>query len=394
MERPEHRILLACARVCSASERKELLASCLDENIDWEYLLQAAGLNGMTSLLYLHLNETSRDRIPESVLHKLESDFRNAAIRNLAYTAELLRVLDLLGTNGIEGIPFKGPVLAMALYEDPSARTFADLDILIRKQDVFKALGILPELGYQKTPDYAPQVQSQILKREYHCQLEKEGGRALLEIHWNVAPHYLALPLDIEGWWDRAERLPMETHQVPNLSCEDLLVALCAHGTRHMWDSLILLADIARLLDRHPGMNWDSLLRSYSHPDLRRVLFLGLLIVHHALAAPLPAEVLEKATGDPAVKALDRQIRAMLLGDKSKFQGWPSWVFQLKLKRSLKNRIRYVFRIVSTPTILEWNVRIPSFLFPIYFFMRPVRLLGKYLSQKFSRESGNESINK
>ena len=49
MNRPEHRLLLACARICSEQERGDRILACLAEKIDWEYLLRAAGRHMMTN---------------------------------------------------------------------------------------------------------------------------------------------------------------------------------------------------------------------------------------------------------------------------------------------------------------------------------------------------------
>jgi len=167
-DRPEHRLLLACARVCSDSDRRDLIHSCLGEQIDWEYLLQAAGRHMMNSLLYWHLNATCRDAVPQAIMERLHDHFLKSAKSNLLLTAELLRILELFENNVIPAIPFKGPVLALTLYEDPALREFGDLDILVQKDNVFRALKLLPALGYLKIPDYSPAVEAQIIKREYH----------------------------------------------------------------------------------------------------------------------------------------------------------------------------------------------------------------------------------
>jgi hypothetical protein len=85
MERPEHRLLLACARVCSDSERKEIILSSLGRQIDWEYLLQTAGLHGMTSLLYWHLNKTCPEDVPKAVLERLREHFQRSTFQRSTF---------------------------------------------------------------------------------------------------------------------------------------------------------------------------------------------------------------------------------------------------------------------------------------------------------------------
>src|ERR1700681_921232 len=63
-------------------------------------------------------------------------------------TGKLLRLLELFQAAEIPVIPLKGPVLAQILYGDPVLREFEDLDLLVRKRDVLRALQLLNAHGY------------------------------------------------------------------------------------------------------------------------------------------------------------------------------------------------------------------------------------------------------
>jgi putative nucleotidyltransferase-like protein len=45
---------------------------------------------------------------------------------------------------------------------------------------------------------------------------------------------------------------------VMTLSPEDLLVYLCAHGAKHVWEKLIWIVDVAGLINRHSDPDWRS----------------------------------------------------------------------------------------------------------------------------------------
>ena len=77
-------------------------------------------------------------------------------------------------------------------------------------------------------------------------------------------------------------KLPQSSPQVAGkdgrtLSPEDLLLALCVHGSVHMWSSLRWVADVARLLERSPQLDWNYTWQAHDD-DVRRALGLGLLV--------------------------------------------------------------------------------------------------------------------
>ena len=57
--------------------------------------------------------------------------------------------MKLLESNGINAIPYKGPVLANLAYGNLSFREFGDIDILINKSDALKAKEIMISNGYE-----------------------------------------------------------------------------------------------------------------------------------------------------------------------------------------------------------------------------------------------------
>jgi hypothetical protein len=346
-------------------QQQDLVRSCLEQPIDWEYLLDAAGKHNVTSLLYWHLNGLDPNGIPPKVLERLHAHYVGSAKNNLFLTAELLRILELFNTNKIQAIPFKGPVLALTLYEDPGLREFIDLDILVQKQDVFKALGLLHALGYRKAPDYSLAEESQILERDYHYHLEHGNGRNFVEIHWNILARHFLLPLSIDRWWARAGIVSIQSRQVPNLSAEDLLMALCAHGCKHMWKSLSWIIDITKLLTRNPDLNWDFVFREYSTEDLCRIIFLGLNVASLVLDAGIPAEILKKSMCDSAAVELARQVQTRLFQHHGERGGLRFMRFQYRMKSRRIDGLRFCFRVISTPSLTEGHGALHQLSYPL-----------------------------
>lgn len=365
--RPEYRLLLACARDCSGSDRKALILSCLYEPFDWEYLLQAAAVHGMMSQLFWRLDAECREFVPKETMERLRNHFIKSSRTNLLFTGELIRILELFKINKIPAISFKGPTLAAFLYENRAVREFGDLDIFVREQDVFNSLKLLQNLNYKKIPEYRPEVQSRILEEKNHYLIPKVDARLTIELHWGMVPAYFVLPLEMESLWERAAPFSLEkNHSVLTLSAEDLLMCLCIHGAKHVWKQLGMLVDIVKLLECRPDLDWDYIFSEYSHPDLRRMLLIGLDSAAGLLNACVPGEVLRIAAKDPVVVRLSRQIQGRIFKPKNGRAAGQFMRFQLGLKSNWMDRIHFSWRIFFMPVLCEPDVVLPRILSPFY----------------------------
>src|SRR5262245_12355567 len=113
---PEIELLLCCARTYMNTESTLRSKALLRENLDWTALLQTAVRHGVMPLLYWHLNGIGPEAVPHTSLELLRDCFHANALHDSMLTRALLTLLRLLQTHGIPAIPYKGPVLATAVY--------------------------------------------------------------------------------------------------------------------------------------------------------------------------------------------------------------------------------------------------------------------------------------
>ena len=117
--------------------------------------------------------------------------------------AELLKIFDLLKSHGVPAIAYKGPALATAVYGDIALRQFVDLDILVRKQDVFDVKEILIRQEYNPEFILTESQKAAFLDNHYDYAFLRNESRALVEIHWEVAEGFLSFPLSVECLLER-----------------------------------------------------------------------------------------------------------------------------------------------------------------------------------------------
>ena len=377
---PEHELLLHCARTATTSSGAAEIITLIAQGIDWDALLRVALHHRLMPLLYWRLNATCPEAVPRLFLDRLRDLYQANARRNVSLTIQLLKILDILDVHGVPVISYKGPSLAAAIYGNLALRQFDDLDLLVHKVDVPRAKELLISLGYQPYLRLT-HAQEAVLLRAYCERLFiRHGDRVFIDLHWATTPTYLSFSRDAERLWKRLQRISLGDVTIPTLSPEDLLLILCEHGAKHSWERLCWIRDIAGLISHEKPLDWPWILDQARTSGSSRMLLLGLSLASHVLGAPLPETILPRVQADPVVKTLAIQVRQQLFLDPSHPVGiLKRAIFYLRAMERLTERGRYCLAQVMISTPGDWSLLpLPGPLFPLYYVLRPIRLIAKY----------------
>jgi hypothetical protein len=377
--RREHELLLLCARAAADDATAQAIRRLAGEGLDCEYLFRLAHRHLVLPLLYHQLNRAARDVVPPAFLGKLKKFFRDNAARNIYHAAELGDIIRAFDAHGVEAVPFKGPTLALTAYGNLSLRRFIDLDILVRRGDVRRAKEVLLSKGYELHPPLSA-AQERVLMREQHAlQFVGGGGLLIVELHWSVVPRKFAASVRAEDLWGRLGKTRLNDSEVPTLSNENLLLSLSAHGTKHLWERLVWICDVAELLNSARGLDWSYVVARARAGGLERMLFLGLRLADELLGARLPVEVRRAAFDDEDVRALASFVRARLFdGAEHRPASFVRNIrFNLRARRRWRDRLRY-YGFLFAPTDGDIAaLRLPAPMTFAYYLIRPLRLLTK-----------------
>ena len=253
----EFQVLLSACRVFLGTEEPARLEERLAQGPDWDRLLALANRHGVMPLLYRSISQNCPQAVPQEWLRRLMLQYMQNAARNMKMTGELLRILDALKEAGIKTVPLKGPVLAQQVYGDVALRQFSDLDIMVAPVDVEKALGIIQARGYKCEHDLSSSKRRSLQKTVHHHHLLNQKSGIVVELHWTIAPSYYGLKADAVRILNGACHVSIMEKIVPCASAEDMLVLLCQHGTKHTWDRLSWICDVAGLL-QSGSIGWDE----------------------------------------------------------------------------------------------------------------------------------------
>ena len=370
--RAEYQLLLDCARLSPAEERRRRMRRTIECGIDWQLFLRTARHHGMIPPVFLRLSETGDSAVPPWVINWLRRSFQETTWRNTLLAGELTRVLDMLASHGIDAVPFKGPVLTALAYENVAMREFGDLDVLVRADERARVKDLLLADGYTMYDGWSHVHE---LNHEYTVVGTRGGVR--MDVHWQLFPRAV-LPIRADQLRQRLVAVRIGDREVRTFSLEDTLLILCVHADTHAWERLMWIGDIALLVACHPGLDWGKAVDIAASSGSERLLLLGLRLANDLLGAASPEPVMTRTRADPHVTRLATTISERL------FESAPNDVEADRRKSLLqlmsRNRLWHRLWLAATPNESDWKVmRLPRSLSPLYYLIRPFRLLGKYV---------------
>jgi hypothetical protein len=375
-------LLCACAAANPWPTQIAYIANWSWSGFDCEAFLRLAEHHGLLALVASNLTRHARE-LPQEIRRSLQSAYDANLRRSLWFAAELARILEHFAHWQVCAVPYKGPMLAQAAYGDLGLRSYSDLDLLISSADLERAKQALSELGYRPSQEFAPALERFWLRTGYERSFDGAAGKNLLELQWRLLPYFYAFELRAaqfrtEDMLARAGRIQICGMQVPCLSPEDSLLALCLHAAKHLWMRLIWVADIAGTL-RAPEIDFALVVSRARALGAARILGVSFWLTERLLGAAVPAAGRELIDSDPEVAMLGEEFAARLARAATyDFESGEYFRQILKLRERAGDRWRYLWRLVWTPGPGEVAaLELPEILFPLYRVVRIGRLLRK-----------------
>ncbi len=374
----EVELLLACSRPQMDGENADRIRRLLQEEMDWDWMQKAARFHGVWPIMYHNLKSVCPDAVPKDVLSKLKKGYFDNALRNLLLSKELLRIIEDFQKHGIDAVPFKGPTLAKMAYGDITLRSFSDLDIMVRKQDVLQARDLLQSAGYKPEIPMTSSQEDNYLTVNCEYNFDRQSPHVHVEIHWAFLPRNYYVPFD-ERIWSRLETMPFEGTTIHCFSSNDLVLALCAHATKHQWSQIKFVSDLAGIISLHQ-IDWDQVVAGADEMGLMRILHIGLFLAHDLLDAKLPPQIISEIEIDSTAQKMALQISEKLFSGPNGPEGIiERYLFWARTRERLSDRAKYLFLVGLKPNQADYDAfPMPDFLYPFYWIVRPVRLFYQY----------------
>jgi hypothetical protein len=335
----------------------------------WNALPDAAERHGMTA--WVHLAWRTRADAPAAVRAAIEARARAQRLRALHAVSQLTLLVRELRRASIEVAVLKGPLLSTWLYGDLGMRRFADLDLLVERDQRERALQILSDNGYALRDGMSLATARVVYAGTAAWPLTHPAGFPL-DLHWRAQALGFPAPLGPREVLRESIATPAAGGDIwiPCATHAALLALL--HAAKHLWTSLELVLAIAHLMCR-ADIDWLRVHDLARGAGAWKACAAGMAFAGELFDVDRPAAIRDRI--EPrTIEPLLRMARGFLA--MTDVEGAPlgaEFHAHCASLDTLHRRARYAAWRLLAPTPLEsawWPL--PDRLAPLY---APVRLL-------------------
>jgi hypothetical protein len=405
--------------------------AALTRSLDWDRVVDVAAANGLAPLLARRLatledeGDPDPDRgadgpdlgavsPPPAARERLAARGRTSAFTGLRLSGLLVQLVGAFDAAGVRTLPYKGPTLAARAFGDVGSREFTDLDFVVDRADLPAAVDVLLAADFEvvtETPLSAADIAAGrgIVRPPSEFLFRRVADDARVELRWWLGSAVRRLRLPFDELWARRQPVTVAGATVPTLGDDDLALVLLRHGSKHCWNRLSWLVDVAHLLapgagagpatagtDRvgEPGrIDWTTLLARADALGARRATLVGAVLAADLAGAPVPGRVLRRARADDRVVAAADAVVAEFRDRPAAFPYDTDETRKRSLDRLLVDRRRDQARTLVRQTVepraadVE-TVPLPRPLYPLYYLVHPARTVGRGLAARVGLASG------
>ncbi len=303
----EPRLLLASSRVVVDDAGGRAIQQTLRQGIDWTVFARLAVAHGVAGLSGHTLSRVAPDLVAEEILDALRISLQQTGRANRARFEELAGVLEALAADGVEAIPFKGPMLAVRAYPDPGLRAFGKLKLLVRDQQLAATIATLRRLGYAQRERLTQAHFERLHRLQGQGTVFNEATGFAIATYTRLASK-LAIDIDYPALWRRAQRVELNGRSLLLLAPEDDFIVLAVDGCAHGWGKMKWACDIAAFISAHPHLDWTALLARARAQGCLRMVLLATGLARRYFDAAVPERVAAVERAVPRIERLAGRI--------------------------------------------------------------------------------------
>ena len=216
---------------------------------------------------------------------------RQDAVRDMAVTLEVRRLLVVLAEAGIVSLVLKGSALALWLYREPWHRVRSDFDLLVPDRAAAEAaVELLLAQGYALIAGVTPEIAD-----GYEVALQRGDG-IVIDLHWRLLnTAVLARALSWHELDADAIALPALHPSARGLGQVHALCHALLHRVTNLakgdGNRLIWLFDVHLLASRMGAQGWSAFLRLCADKGIAMPSLHGLRATRAALGTAVPADL-------------------------------------------------------------------------------------------------------
>jgi hypothetical protein len=273
---PEEEFIYKCLTRDFTGVTDEDFLSLIRRNLQWNFISRIAIENKTHHFLYRVIRRFEEpDYIPKWIYRLGRRDALIMAQRNQLFIDQARPPMAQFGRAGIPYILLRGPFFLERLYQNnPSLRTFSDIDLLILRKDLKAVKEILKSSGFEP-------VDGAFRDRYYenhhlHLAYARKDINLTFEIHWALDHDYTLYRIDVESIFENASKEKVMGTDMLTMRPDDLLISTVVHTFKHY--------PLVKYFHSHP------VLKRSVYRDGHLIRFLDIFFLLHIMRRELDPE--------------------------------------------------------------------------------------------------------
>ncbi|MCP3910677.1 MAG: nucleotidyltransferase family protein [Actinomycetia bacterium] len=300
-------------------------------------------------------NLNRSESVPDDVRPAFEQMVAFTTHRGLVSAGALHKITESLADSGIPSLAMKGPALSAWLYGDWGRRVFVDLDLLVDREDVSRAMAVVESIGFgpvdtghQLTPEEAAVADREFYVHDTACW--HPGLRVKLELHWTAFndPAYRTIDREMH-------RL---VHVDPAERDDGIMAAhVLVHGAHHGYRRLLWLLDAAALGSVLNDRVWSRAIEVTSADHVVNTVLLGPYLGHRLFGlpvSPIAAPLIEERLSSQHTMA---DLTQMKTPDEPGIEQRGALRLQGMLRDRRRDRVVFLVNKLIRPSRLDMNAK-------------------------------------
>jgi hypothetical protein len=364
---PEMEVLLWAIRVDGYGDDR--IRKLLNSEVDWSKLLQEAKSQRVITLLYERLKDLHENCVSTEMNLELRNLCRSVEVRNLMHVRQLLLLVQILSNQGVRVIPFKGVVLSQQVYGSPLLRQSGDIDILIAHDDLPTIIEAFQNVGFYPDILSSKKFLHSLICSIMQCTTFSSSQYTHIDAHWDISDIFSGYPAK-NKFLQNSQTIKIFESYIPTLSPEDTLILLSAHGVKHFWPNLQLLADIIHLLHENPDLDILLALSKAERLRCKRILHISLHMANVMGGIKYSNAIQNILDLDPVSRKIALDFIEFFKYAR-KPEPIPRLFTMFRSREHIVDAFRFsMYALFSCPPPTRCNIRLPRPLRPVYILLK------------------------
>lgn len=382
-------VIQACRVFLQTATPLSLDALIEKQQINWQEVALLSRMHRIRPVVFRVVMESIA---PASIKEQLKRELQRITLQNFSIATETERLISLLEKSTISAIPYKGVAYSKQFYEDISMRESSDIDLVIAADDLPKTFAVFEKEGYAASDKtiYDKLGHKGYMNQENEFRFDKTESATNqfhVELHYMVTHPRFGAPATTNQF-DLSTTIASELNSgnARFLQPKEHFRAITLHHLLHdgleylkiFVDLAVGVKKVQLLTDQHPTLPLSSLNISYR----TNVLF----IVMDQLLGVGDA-VLENKTFEEEQIA-NQFLQFNLNSTVGRYKRHKVLSLLNHYKRTIRNRAALIrdprnrrkfartfwINLFMPQQADEEALRLPRWLTPLYFIIRPIRI--------------------